>query len=120
MGKSFNGPLLTFPKVEAMDEKTSRLIEYVAEAVLVAWLSYLFFYQNYLLYHWHRGLPLPSKVPSVVAGIAAGVLLFLYEWFKFQKELEKNNVATDSAVPLSISAKPDRKPSGEENSLRGD
>jgi H+/Cl- antiporter ClcA len=99
MGKSFNGPLLTFPKVEAMDEKTSRLIEYTIEGFLVAWLGYLFLYQNYLLYHWHRGLPLPSRFPFVVAGIILGALFFWYEWSKFGRELEKRN-HSEAAVPV--------------------
>ncbi|ASJ07486.1 hypothetical protein [Thermococcus pacificus] len=83
-----------------MDERTSRLIEYTAEALLVSWLSYLFFYQNYLLYRWHRGLPLPSKTPFIIAGIIVGALLFLYEWFKFERELEKKHrTASESAAP---------------------
>ena len=77
-----------------MDERTSRLIEYTVEALLVAWLGYLFFYQNYLLYRWHRGLPLPSKTPFLIAGIFAGALLFWYEWSKFERDLEKRRRAS--------------------------
>jgi H+/Cl- antiporter ClcA len=97
-----------------------KLVEYAVEALIIGWFVYLFAYQNYLLYHWHRGLPLPSKVPSVVAGIAAGVLLFLYEWFKFQRELEKNRVVHDSATPATLPLESDQEPSGGGNSSRRD
>ncbi|AFL95847.1 hypothetical protein CL1_1650 [Thermococcus cleftensis] len=78
-----------------MEERTRRLIEYTVEALLVAWLSYLFFYQNYLLYRWHRGLPLPSKWPFFLAGVLVGALLFWYEWNKFQME-EKSVAPVES------------------------
>ncbi|WP_240910575.1 hypothetical protein [Thermococcus sp. GR6] len=78
-----------------MEEKDKRLIEYTVEALIVAWLSYLFFYQNYLLYNWHRGLPLPSKWPFLLVGIGIGALFFWNEWRKFEKELSEGSVYTE-------------------------
>ncbi len=84
-----------------MDERTSRLIEYTVEGLLVAWLGHLFIYQNYLLYKWHRGLPLPSRLPFITLGIILGALFFWYEWSKFERELEKkSHAASESAVPV--------------------
>ncbi|NJE05431.1 hypothetical protein E3E36_04595 [Thermococcus sp. M36] len=83
-----------------MEKRDQRLIEYIAEAVLVGWLGYLFLYQNYLLYTWHRGLPLPSKSPFIVAGIVLGALFFWYEWSRLEKEFEKKDHAvSESTVP---------------------
>ncbi|ANF21881.1 hypothetical protein [Thermococcus piezophilus] len=70
-----------------MEDKDKRLIEYTIEAMLMAWLGYLFFYQNYLLYTWHRGLPLPSKWPFVLLGIGLGALFFWYELRELEREL---------------------------------
>lgn len=72
-----------------MDEdKLPKVIEYSIEALLVGWLTYLFAYQNYLLYKWHRGLRLPSKIPFVLIGVLAGVLFFVYEINKLVKSAE--------------------------------
>ncbi|MDI3475006.1 MAG: hypothetical protein PWQ79_214 [Thermococcaceae archaeon] len=79
-----------------------RLIEYGVETILVAWLSYLFFYQNYLLYKWHRGLPMPPKWPFVLIGIAIGVLFLWYELNKMEKELGKNPLAVLLSTPEPI------------------
>ncbi|WP_367884307.1 hypothetical protein [Thermococcus sp. JCM 11816] len=49
-----------------------KIAEYIVEAVLIAWLGYLFLYQNYLLHNWHRGLPLPSKTPYIILGVLMG------------------------------------------------
>ncbi|WP_297420824.1 hypothetical protein [Thermococcus sp.] len=68
-----------------MDAKTSKLIELTVEALLIAWLGYLTIYQNYLLYNWHRGLPLPSRYLSLIAGILMGLAFFWYEWDKFER-----------------------------------
>ncbi|WP_297477277.1 hypothetical protein [Thermococcus sp.] len=68
-----------------MDPKIGKLAELTVEAFLIAWLGYLTIYQNYLLYRWHRGLPLPSRVPFVVLGLAMGLAFFWYEWDKFEK-----------------------------------
>ncbi len=75
-----------------MEEKEKRLIEYSVEALLIGWLGYLFLYQNYLLYKWHRGLPLPEKWPFILAGIGMGLGFLLYELWK----LEKTSSAEDS------------------------
>ncbi|KUH33192.1 hypothetical protein APY94_06665 [Thermococcus celericrescens] len=84
-----------------MDEKTSRLIEYTVEALVVTWLGYLFLYQNYLLYRWHRGLPLPSRSPFILIGVILGILFFWYEWNKFEKELaRREEAASEPAIPV--------------------
>ncbi len=63
--------------IEDMD--WGKLIEYAIEALLIGWFVYLFAYQNYLLYHWHRGMALPSKTSSLLAGIISGLVFFVYE-----------------------------------------
>jgi len=63
--------------IEDMD--WGKLVEYAVEAIIIGWFVYLFVYQNYLLYHWHRGLRLPSKTPSLLAGIISGLAFFAYE-----------------------------------------
>ena len=68
-----------------MDEKVSKLIELTVEALLIVWLGYLTIYQNYLLYNWHRGLPLPSRYPAIAAGILMGFAFFWYEWDRFER-----------------------------------
>ncbi|WP_297464654.1 hypothetical protein [Thermococcus sp.] len=68
-----------------MDRKTGKLIEITVEGLLIAWLSYLFLYQNYLLYRWHRGLPLPSRIPFLLLGVLAGGIFFWYEWSKLDR-----------------------------------
>lgn len=83
-----------------MDEKEQRLVEYSIEAVVIAWLSYLFLYQNYLLHNWHRGLPLPSKWPFILTGIGIGALFFWYEWRKLEKEFgRKTEVPSELFLP---------------------
>ncbi|WP_457753766.1 hypothetical protein [Thermococcus sp.] len=72
-----------------MEEKDKKLIESGIEALILGWLAYLFFYQNFLLYKWHRGLLLPSKLPFLVAGILVGLAYFLYRWEKIEKEIPK-------------------------------
>ncbi|WP_240922818.1 hypothetical protein [Thermococcus sp. Bubb.Bath] len=62
-----------------------KLVEYAIEALLIGWFVYLFAYQNYLLYHWHRGMTLPSKTPSLLAGIISGLAFFAYESYKLLK-----------------------------------
>ena len=65
-----------------MDERWKKLTEYTIEALLIAWLGYLFLYQNYLLYHWHRGLPLPSKTPYEILGVLMGATFLAFEVWK--------------------------------------
>ncbi|WP_206204621.1 hypothetical protein [Thermococcus sp. MAR1] len=89
--------------MSGVDEKEQRLVEYSIEAVIIAWLAYLFFYQNYLLHSWHRGLPLPSKLPFLVAGIVVAALFFWYEWAKFERELEgRKEVPLKSVLPVAL------------------
>ena len=69
-----------------MGEKEWKIIEYVIEALLIWWLGYLFLYQNYLLHRWHRGLPLPSRWPFVVGGLAMALAFLAYEFWKLEKK----------------------------------
>lgn len=69
-----------------MKERDWRIIEYTVEAILIGWLGYLFLYQNYLLYEWHRGLPLPTKWPFLLCGLAMGIIFLVYELWKLGKE----------------------------------
>lgn len=71
-----------------MDDKTLRIMEESVITLLIAWLSYLSIYQNYLLYRWHRGLPLPSRIPALLGGLSLGTLYALYVVKKFEKEFE--------------------------------
>ncbi|WP_461865818.1 hypothetical protein [Thermococcus sp.] len=64
-----------------MDERDKKIIEHAIWALLLAWFSYMFFYQNYLLYTWHRGLPLPSKWPFIFLGVGVGALFFAYKLY---------------------------------------
>ncbi len=75
-----------------MEERTIKTIEYSVEALLIAWLGYLFFYQNYILYTWHRGLPLPSRLPFVVTGVVLAALFFWYEYRKMERELNTEGI----------------------------
>jgi hypothetical protein len=70
-----------------MDKREQKLIEYGIEAIVIAWLAYITFYQNYLLYKWHRGLPLPSRLPFFLLGLATGLAFFWYEWDSLEKRL---------------------------------
>ncbi|NJE08015.1 hypothetical protein E3E31_05675 [Thermococcus sp. M39] len=81
-----------------MEEKDKKLIESGIEALILGWLAYLFFYQNFLLYKWHRGLSLPPKLPFMVAGILAGLAYFLYRWEKIEKETLKE-VPKETPIP---------------------
>lgn len=73
-----------------MDKYTQKLIEEGFISLLLAWLSYLFFYQNLLLYKWQKGLPLPSKTPFVIAGILIGAGYFLYKWSRLKEKFKEN------------------------------
>ncbi|AJC72081.1 membrane protein [Thermococcus guaymasensis DSM 11113] len=70
------------------EERTLELIEYGVEALLLGAFTYLFAYQNYLLYRWHRGLPLPSKLPFLIIGAVVGLGFFLYKSREILKEVE--------------------------------
>ncbi|WP_010884792.1 hypothetical protein [Pyrococcus horikoshii] len=59
--------------------KVSDAIILALEVVFISWFTYAFLYQNYLLYRWHRGLPLPSKTPFVLAGIFTGGVFLLWK-----------------------------------------
>nr|WP_052696170.1 hypothetical protein [Palaeococcus ferrophilus] len=80
-----------------MGERDLRLIEEGIITLLITWLSYLFFYQNYLLYKWHRGLPLPSKTPFLLAGLAVGLIYALYASRKLEKEFKEGEAQSFSS-----------------------
>lgn len=80
-----------------MEERDLRLIEEGIITILITWLSYLFFYQNYLLYRWHRGLPLPSKTPFLLAGLGAGLLYALHASRKLEKEFKEKEAQSFSS-----------------------
>ncbi|MDV3104475.1 hypothetical protein [Thermococcus waiotapuensis] len=82
-----------------------KVVEYSVEAVLIGWFTYLFAYQNYLLYRWHRGLELPPKLPFILVGSLAGLLFFVYEIGRLLK-------ATSRKLPAS--AAPSETPVSEE------
>ncbi len=69
-----------------MEESEKRLVEYIVEAVIIAWLGYLFLYQNYLLYRWHRGLPLPDRWPFLMVSFGVALLFLAYEVGKLERE----------------------------------
>ncbi|WP_198361954.1 hypothetical protein [Thermococcus gorgonarius] len=78
-------------EIEKLMESISwgKVVEYSVEAILIGWFTYLFAYQNYLLYRWHRGLELPSKLPFIFMGILAGLLFFVYEINQLLKTMSK-------------------------------
>ncbi|ASI98737.1 hypothetical protein A3L02_03740 [Thermococcus celer Vu 13 = JCM 8558] len=96
-----------------MEERDKRLIEYSVEAVIMAWLAYLFFYQNFLLYRWHRGLPLPSRWPFALLGIVTGGMFLWYELVKLERELETEG-ETRPPVARSIAPNGGEKEGGED------
>ncbi|MFA4647411.1 hypothetical protein P8X24_09215 [Pyrococcus kukulkanii] len=59
------------------------------ESLILMWFVYAFLYQNYLLYKWHRGLPLPSKMPFVLVGVASGLTFFIFEIDKLIKSSQE-------------------------------
>jgi len=63
---------------ERVDLNVEKFAEYVLEALILGWFVYLFAYQNYLLYNWHRGLRLPSRAPSLLIGILSAALFLFY------------------------------------------
>ena len=87
-----------------MEERDWRIVEYVVEALLILWLGYLFLYQNYLLYNWHRGLPLPSKWPFIAIALGIALLFLAYEIGKLEKKPQS------LAKPTPGAAEPDKAP----------
>ncbi|AIF70042.1 hypothetical protein PAP_08270 [Palaeococcus pacificus DY20341] len=89
-----------------MGTKELKLIEEIIISLLLVWLGYLFFYQNYLLYKWHRGLPLPSKAPFLMLGILLGGAYFVYEWHKLgktaKKEVQISNISQHKEIADEI------------------
>nr|WP_231855811.1 hypothetical protein [Thermococcus peptonophilus] len=80
-----------------MKERWEKIAEYIVEAVLIAWLGYLFLYQNYLLHNWHRGLPLPSKTPYIILGVIMGITFLAFELWRNRDVLfnKKNQVIAE-------------------------
>ncbi|WP_367883366.1 hypothetical protein [Thermococcus peptonophilus] len=92
-----------------MKERWEKIAEYIVEAVLIAWLGYLFLYQNYLLHNWHRGLPLPSKTPYIILGVIMGITFLAFELWRNRDVLfnKKNQVIAEihpenSAPPENV------------------
>ncbi|WP_237698680.1 chloride channel protein [Pyrococcus yayanosii] len=96
-----------------MKEETKEFAMILVEAILIAWLGYLFLYQNYLLYRWHRNLPLPSRVPFLLAGIVMG-LIFL--WWQLRK---KNIIKTMPPLAFGVSHGGSRENAGNNKAGRG-
>ncbi|MFA4640154.1 hypothetical protein [Pyrococcus kukulkanii] len=60
------------------------------ESLILMWFTYAFLYQNYLLYRWHRGLPLPSKAPFILVGVASGLVFFVFKIDKLIKSSQED------------------------------
>ncbi|WP_050543016.1 hypothetical protein [Thermococcus zilligii] len=82
--------------------KWGKVVEYSVEALLIGWFAYLFAYQNYLLYRWHRGLELPQKLPFILVGSLAGLLFFVYEIGQLLKAMSRKPPAP--AAPSETTA----------------
>jgi len=76
-----------------MEEYQKKLIEAGIEGIIIMVLAYLFYYQNYLLYGWHRGLPLPSKIPFIIAGILTGAAYLIYKLYRIYPMMQKEKIA---------------------------
>lgn len=76
-----------------MEEYQKKLIEAGIEGAIITVLAYLFYYQNYLLHKWYRGLPLPSKIPFMVAGILTGAAYFIYKLYRTYPMMQKEKIA---------------------------
>ncbi|ACS90268.1 hypothetical protein [Thermococcus sibiricus] len=76
-----------------MEEYQKKLLESGIEGFIIMILAYFFYYQNYLLYKWHCGLPLPSKTPFLIAGILTGTAYILYKAYKIYPEIQKHKIA---------------------------
>ncbi|AAL81056.1 hypothetical protein PFDSM3638_04670 [Pyrococcus furiosus DSM 3638] len=73
------------------DKKWNDGIILALETAFISWFTYAFLYQNYLLYKWHRGSPLPSKIPFVLAGIFVGLAFLAWKGRNLLKPLRENN-----------------------------
>jgi hypothetical protein len=96
-----------------MDERTIKTIEYSAEALLIAWFVYMFSYQNYILYTWHRGLPLPSRLPFLLLGVLSGTVFFWYEYRKLEGDLITRKA--ENALPSEEAGEAQEAPAKEQN-----
>ena len=102
-----------------MEEKEWRIVEYVVEALLILWLGYTFLYQNYLLYNWHRGLPLPSKWPFIMIALGIALLFLAYEIGKLEKKPQSLAKPTPETVePDEASPKAEEREETEEGEIR--
>ena len=102
-----------------MDEKVSKLIELTVEALLIVWLGYLTIYQNYLLYNWHRGLPLPSKWPFLMIALGIALLFLAYEIGKLEKKPQSLAKPTPETIkPDEASPKAEEREETEEGEIR--
>ncbi|KUK16676.1 MAG: Uncharacterized protein XD54_2033 [Thermococcus sibiricus] len=78
---------------DKMKKYQKKLIEAGIEGAIITVLAYLFYYQNYLLHKWYRGLPLPSKIPFMVAGILTGAAYFIYKLYRTYPMMQKEKIA---------------------------
>ena len=64
---------------------TKRIIEDVVIGLIVLIFLKEVFYKNYLMYKWHRGLNLPSKIPFYLISIVIvlGLAYLEYREWKF-------------------------------------
>ncbi|AFK22436.1 hypothetical protein [Pyrococcus sp. ST04] len=72
--------------------KAVEIVIIILETLFIMWFTTAFLYQNYLLYKWHRGLPLPSKFPFLVVGISGGLAFFLYRMDNLIKASRENKI----------------------------
>lgn len=105
-----------------MDEDGAlKVIEYSLEALLLGWFTYLFAYQNYLLYKWHRGMTLPSKTPALVLGVMVGGAFLAYElWKMLNAEIQGQKEPEESGNETAIAEGENEGIESEENSKTGD
>ncbi|CUX77469.1 hypothetical protein CHITON_0690 [Thermococcus chitonophagus] len=76
-------------EVDILKKRWKDVLITAIESLILMWFIYAFLYQNYLLYKWHRGLPLPSKLPFILVGVASGLAFFFFEIDKLIKSSQE-------------------------------
>ncbi|AEC52264.1 hypothetical protein PNA2_1349 [Pyrococcus sp. NA2] len=61
-------------------KKLAEIAINIGESIVLGWFVYALSYQNYLLYKWHRGIPLPSKLPFVALGIVSALIFLTWKY----------------------------------------
>lgn len=95
-------------KTAVSGNRLLKTAEYIVEAIVLGWFSYLLIYQNYLLYKWHRGLPKPSKEYFVLAGFLIAATFLAYELlnlFNREQEKKKNDEGKEEDEETKIDGK---------------